>query len=64
MNTGTKLPVTGLMLTLPLAAHAQSIPHIATLTTFGGSFAGGFAGAMLACWLYKRCTKKDTDSKR
>ena len=59
MKTETKLPFAGLLLTLPLAAHAQSIPHIEALYAFGGGLLGGLIGALLACWLCKRRDDRD-----
>ena len=66
MNMQTKLPAAILILTTPLAAYAQGAPHqVEFLYTFGGGAAGGFLGALLACWLCKRFgSKNDTDSKR
>jgi NhaP-type Na+/H+ or K+/H+ antiporter len=65
MKTQVKLPATILLLTMPLAAYAQEgAPHI-LLYSFGGGLAGGFFGALLACWLCKRFgSKNDSDSKR
>lgn len=66
MRTGTKLSAAVLLVTTPLASYAQSIPHIEALYSFGGGFAGGLIGALLACWLCKRfCGSKDqADLKR
>ena len=65
MKMQAKLPTTVLLLAMPLAAYAQEgAPHI-LLYSFGGGAAGGFLGALLACWLCNRSrSKKDTDSKR
>lgn len=64
MKTHAKLPVTILLLTTPLAAYAEGAPHI-LLYSFGGGLAGGFFGALLACWLCKRFgSKNENDSKR
>jgi NhaP-type Na+/H+ or K+/H+ antiporter len=64
MNMKSKLPVAIFLLAMPLAAYAQpGGPHI--LYSFVGGAAGGFAGALLACWLCNRSrSKNDTDSKR
>jgi hypothetical protein len=65
MNTGTKLPAAMLLLATPLAAYAEGgAPHI-LLFSFGGGFAGGLLGALLACWLCKRAraSKDDTGSR-
>ena len=64
MNIHSKLPAAIFLLTTPLAAYAQpSSPHI--LYSFVGGAAGGFVGALFACWLCNRSrSKKDTDSKR
>ena len=64
MNMQSKLPAAILLLVTPLAAYAQPAgPHI--LYSFVGGAAGGFVGALLACWLCNRSrSKKDTDAKR
>jgi hypothetical protein len=66
MKRETTLPIAVLLLASPLVAHAQSIPHIEALYSFGGGFAGGLLGALLACWLChrNRDSKNETSSKR
>ncbi len=66
MNRGIKLPVVALAASAPLSAYADTIPHITLLYSFGGGFAGGLIGALLACWLCKRIreSKDRTDSKK
>jgi hypothetical protein len=64
MNMRTKLPVSLLLLTAPLAAFAQpSSPHI--LSFIGGAAGGavgGLLGALLACWLCNRHRSKNDSS--
>jgi hypothetical protein len=63
----SKLPTAAALLMTPLAAQAQSIPHIVeAMYAFGGGLLGGLVGALLACWLCnrRRGSKDDTDSKR
>jgi hypothetical protein len=64
MKTATNLSAAVLLAT-PLAAYAEGTPHI-LLYSFGGGFAGGLLGALLACWLCKRFfgSKAQTGSKR
>ena len=65
MKTGLKLPAAITFLSTPLAAYAQLPPGGIHTTLLLSSFAGGFLGALLACWLCNRSrSKKDTDSKR
>jgi len=65
MRATTSLSTAALMAMLPVAAYAQGgAPHI-LLYSFGGGFAGGLLGALLACWLCKRRPSQDiTDLKR
>lgn len=65
MKTGNKLPAAILLLATPLAAFAEGTPHI-VLFAFGGGAAGGFLGALFACWLCKRIrgSKDQTDTKK
>jgi NhaP-type Na+/H+ or K+/H+ antiporter len=59
--------LSALLLAAPVAAYAQpGGPHVVdALYTFGGGAAGGFLGALLACWLCKRfASKNDNDTKR
>ena len=64
MNAQIRLPGTFFLLLTPLAAYAQpSGPHI--LYSFVGGAAGGFVGALFACWLCNRSrAKQGTDQKR
>jgi membrane protein DedA with SNARE-associated domain len=64
MKMQTKLPAALVLLTAPLAAYAQQgEPHI--IYSLVASFAGGFLGAALACWLCNRSrSKNDADLKR
>ncbi len=66
MKSRTKLPAAALLLTTPLAAYAEGIPHIEALYAFGGGLAGGLIGALLACWLCKRIrgSNNNDDPKR
>ena len=65
MNSEFKLPAVALLLFSPMAAHAEVLPHIVALYAFGGGAAGGFFGALLACWLCKRMRlKNDKDSRK
>ena len=54
------------LLTSPLAAHAETIPHIEALYAMGGGFLGGLVGGLLACWLCKRGRggRDESDTKR
>lgn len=64
MKTGIKLPVTVLLLATPLAAYADTVPPTHVLFALGGGFAGGFLGALVACWLCKRFgSRNDVNSK-
>jgi hypothetical protein len=66
MKTGNKLPAAALLMTTPLAAYADTIPHIEALYAFGGGLAGGLIGSLLACWLCKRIrgSKSDNDQRK
>ena len=58
-----KISAAIVLLATPLAAHA-SIPDTGIYALVGGAV-GGFAGALLACWLCKRFgPKSGTDSKK
>jgi hypothetical protein len=60
VNTRTRTQVALCLLATPLAAYADGTPHI-ILYSFAGGAAGGFLGALLACWLCKRIRgSKDT----
>ena len=63
-NLQSRLPAAIFLLGTPLAAYAQpGGPHI--LYSFVGGAAGGFLGALAACWLCNRSrSKKDSDQKR
>ena len=62
MNTD-KLSVAMFLLATPLAAHA-SIPDTGLFALVGGA-AGGFVGALVACWLCKRFgSKNDRDPRK
>ena len=63
MTMQSKLPA-AIFLLMPFAAYAQPAgPHI--LYSFVGGAAGGFVGALAACWLCNRSrSKKDSDQKR
>jgi hypothetical protein len=65
MRLEMKLASAVVLLAAPLGAYAQGgAPHI-ELYALGGGAAGGFFGALLACWLCKRFgSKNDSDSKR
>jgi hypothetical protein len=55
MKTGTRLPIAAMLLATPLAAIADTIPHIEEFAyALGGGAIGGFLGALLACWLCVR----------
>lgn len=61
MKLTIQLPSAALLLITPLAVCAQpSGPHVveALYYSFGGGLAGGFLGALLACWLCHR--KRDS----
>jgi len=63
MTTAFKLPLSLVVLMAPLAAHAETSPSSGIESLVGG-FIGGFAGALLACWLCKRRgSKGDNDPK-
>jgi hypothetical protein len=64
MNTGSKLPVSVLLLMTPLSAYAEIAPPTGVLLSFAGGFGGGFLGALLACWLCKRWASKDDHSSK
>jgi hypothetical protein len=65
MRSEFKLPAIGLLLTAPMAAHAEVLPHIEALYAFGGGALGGFFGALIACWLCKRMgSKNDRDPRK
>lgn len=66
MRTGNKLPAAIVLMATPLAAYADSVPGTGVLYSFGGGFAGGLIGALLACWLCKRGrgAKDQTDTKK
>jgi hypothetical protein len=65
MKTGFKLPAAIAFLSTPIAAYADFPPGGIHTTLFISGFAGGFLGALFACWLWKRIgSKNDTDSKR
>lgn len=63
MTMQSKLPA-AIFLLMPLAACAQPAgPHI--LYSFVGGAAGGFVGALAACWFCNRSrSRKDSDQKR
>lgn len=66
MKAASGLPVAVVLMAAPLTAFAQGgAPHI-LLYSFGGGFAGGLLGALLACWLCKRGrgSTDTTDSKK
>jgi len=64
MKVPFRFPVPILLLTAPIAAHAEIVPSTGIESLVGG-FVGGFGGALLACWLCKRMgSKKDKDSDR
>jgi hypothetical protein len=61
MKTGIKLPAAICLLAMPAAAYAQhGFPHFAF--SFGGGLAGGFLGALLACWLSSKRRDKNGDN--
>ena len=61
--TADKLSAAVLLFATPLAARA-SIPDIGIYALIGGG-AGGFFGALLACWLCKRFgSKNDRDPRK
>jgi len=66
MKIESKIPAAVALLTAPLAAHAETIPHIDAYFALGGGFVGGFLGALLACWLCKRMGsgRGDSDPKK
>jgi len=64
MKLPTRLPIAVLLMTVPLAAYAESAPSTGLYSLVGG-FAGGLVGGLVACWLCKRRgSKSDADSKR
>ena len=66
MKLQPKLPIL-LMAALPLAARAgtEGAPNLEYLIVGGSAAAGGFLGALLACWLCKRMgSKKDKEPDR
>jgi hypothetical protein len=66
MKAGIQVQAAGLLTLMPFAARAsETVPHIVALYALGGGAAGGFLGALIACWLCKRMTsKKDRDSNK
>jgi len=66
MKTEVKLVNTIMLLATPLAANAESILQLEDrIVLFGGGAAGGFLGALLACWLCKRFgSKNDRDPRK
>lgn len=65
MKTTHKFSLPLAMLAMPIAAYAESAPSIGEIYSLVGGFAGGFAGALVACWLCKRMgAKKGGDSNR
>jgi len=65
MRFDIRLPAAAALL-VPFAASAatEGAPQV-FLFALGGGAAGGFLGALLACWLCKRMgSKNDRDSKR
>ena len=68
MTVQSKLPVALLLVASPLVAYAgtEGAPTLEFLVATGGAAAaGGFIGALLACWLCnRRKSKNDGDSKK
>ena len=65
MKTAFKLPATIAFLSTPLAAYADFPPGGIHIDFLVSGFAGGFFGALLACWLCRRFgSKNNTDLKR
>jgi Na+/glutamate symporter len=68
MTIQSKVPVALLLLASPLAAFAgtEGAPTLEFLVATGGAAAaGGFIGALLACWLCnRRKAKHDDNSKK
>ncbi|HEY0858887.1 MAG TPA: hypothetical protein VGE16_17615 [Albitalea sp.] len=55
MRTKEKIAVWGTLLVGSASAYAaEGAPGGMVLFAFGGGFAGGLIGALLACWLCKR----------
>jgi NhaP-type Na+/H+ or K+/H+ antiporter len=64
MKLDIHLPIALALLT-PMAAFAVEGPVETFLVAGAGGAAGGFLGALLACWLCKRMgSKKDRDTDR
>jgi len=69
MKQETKLLVTGALMAPAFSAYAQGGAPGGSVTWIvaGAAFAGGFLGALLACWLAckrDRGSKDDRDSKK
>ena len=66
MKFDSRIPTAAALLAAPLAAHADTIPHIEAYYALGGGFAGGFLGGLLACWLCKRLSagRDGSDTKK
>jgi len=65
MTVKFRLPVAAVLLIPTMAlAKTEGAPDV-FLYALGGGAAGGFLGALLACWLCKRMrSKSDRDSER
>ncbi len=67
MHTKEKMAVWVTLLAGPASVYAaEGAPGGMVLFAFGGGFAGGLIGALLACWLCKRGrgSKDQTDTKK
>ena len=64
MKTEQKFAATAGLLMAPIAAYAtDGAPHIEIYALVGGA-AGGFIGALFACWLCKRRSSSDGSTDR